>query len=49
MLIMKPILLTFFLCTFAAIGEQFMFICMDHLFDIHGKLEESEHHLILGY
>ncbi|KAB5526612.1 hypothetical protein DKX38_020459 [Salix brachista] len=31
-----------------AISEQYLLICMDNLFNIHGKLKESEHGLILG-
>jgi hypothetical protein len=34
---------------FVAIGEQFVFICMDSLFDIHGKLEKSEQQLVVGF
>ncbi|KAH7567512.1 hypothetical protein JRO89_XS07G0084400 [Xanthoceras sorbifolium] len=29
-------------------SEQFMFICLDNLSDIHGKLKESEHRLVVG-
>jgi hypothetical protein len=32
-----------------AIGEHYLFICVDNLFDIHGKLKESEHGLILRF
>ena len=31
-----------------AISEQYLLIRMDNLFNIHGKLKESEHGLILG-